>query len=100
MPSCGAKKVANGNVNISRAPIAHLGRFILPGRHGARPWGSRTFNRCGYWANNPVIYRDPSGELFGIDDTTAGWVFRLFMDFLLGSTASVMSGEMRYSAQE
>jgi RHS repeat-associated protein len=45
-----------------------LGRFLSPDPYVQAPEFSQNFNRYSYCLNNPLIYTDPSGELFGIDD--------------------------------
>jgi RHS repeat-associated protein len=45
-----------------------LGRFISPDRIVQAPEDPQTLNRYTYCLNNPLIYTDPSGEIFGIDD--------------------------------
>jgi RHS repeat-associated protein len=32
------------------------------------PGWSQSFNRYSYAFNNPLVYTDPSGEVFGLDD--------------------------------
>jgi RHS repeat-associated protein len=45
-----------------------LGRFLSPDPYVQAPEFSQSFNRYSYCVNNPLIYTDPSGEIFGIDD--------------------------------
>jgi RHS repeat-associated protein len=45
-----------------------LGRFLSPDPFVQAPDFSQSFNRYSYCVNNPLIYTDPSGEVFGIDD--------------------------------
>ncbi|NWG03271.1 MAG: peptidoglycan DD-metalloendopeptidase family protein, partial [Syntrophaceae bacterium] len=45
-----------------------LGRFISPDRLIPDPADPQSLNRYTYCLNNPLIYTDPSGEIFGIDD--------------------------------
>jgi RHS repeat-associated protein len=55
-----------------------LGRFLSPDPFVQMPDFSQNFNRYSYCLNNPLIYSDPVGELFGIDDLLlagAGFVF-------------------------
>ncbi len=45
-----------------------VGRFLSPDNNVQMPDFSQNFNRYSYCINNPLIYTDPSGEIFGIDD--------------------------------
>jgi RHS repeat-associated protein len=45
-----------------------IGRFISPDRIVQAPENPQSLNRYSYCQNNPLIYTDPSGEIFGIDD--------------------------------
>ncbi|WP_162923747.1 FG-GAP-like repeat-containing protein [Arachidicoccus soli] len=50
------------------------GRMLSPDNYIQQPWNSQSYNRYGYCINNPLIYTDPSGEIFGIDDLIFGTV--------------------------
>lgn len=41
---------------------AKLGRFLSPDNYIQDPFSTQNFNRYGYVLNNPLKYRDPSGE--------------------------------------
>ncbi|RRN77243.1 sugar-binding protein, partial [Pseudoxanthomonas sp. SGD-10] len=43
-----------------------LHRFLSPDNYVQDPYNTQNFNRYGYVLNNPLIYVDPSGELFFI----------------------------------
>lgn len=45
-----------------------LGRFMSPDFANQDPMDLQAYNRYGYARNNPLMYRDPSGQFFGIDD--------------------------------
>src|SRR3989339_1439683 len=45
-----------------------LGVFITPDTIVQNPYDPQSLNRYAYCRNNPVIYTDPSGHIFGIDD--------------------------------
>ena len=44
---------------------AQLGRFLSPDNYIQEPFNTQNYNRYGYVLNNPLMYTDPSGELFG-----------------------------------
>ncbi len=45
-----------------------VGMFITPDSIVQNPYDPQTLNRYSYCRNNPLVYVDPSGHLFGIDD--------------------------------
>ena len=45
-----------------------LGRFISPDTIVQDPLDPQSMNRYAYARNNPILYTDPSGNIFGIDD--------------------------------
>ncbi|NLT24050.1 MAG: RHS repeat-associated core domain-containing protein [Syntrophorhabdus sp.] len=45
-----------------------LGRFISADSLVPEPGNLQAFNRYSYCVNNPLVYMDPSGHWFGIDD--------------------------------
>ncbi|MFW5762498.1 MAG: RHS repeat domain-containing protein, partial [Cyclobacteriaceae bacterium] len=53
-----------------------IGQFLSPDNYVQLPDASLGFNRYSYALNNPLIYTDPSGELFGL----AIAAFLLFTD--------------------
>ena len=63
-----------------------LGRFLSPDPYVQMPDYSQNFNRYAYCLNNPLIYTDPSGEAFGIDDA----IFVLAMAYFGGVQANFM----------
>jgi len=58
-----------------------IGRFISPDRVVQAPENPQTLNRYSYCLNNPLIYTDPSGEIFGIDDA----VFWMLVGAVVGA---------------
>ena len=50
-----------------------LGRFLSPDPYVQDPTLPQNFNRYSYCLNNPLLYRDPSGEFFLIDDFIIGF---------------------------
>jgi hypothetical protein len=67
-----------------------LGRFLSPDPYVQMPDFSQNFNRYSYCLNNPLVYTDPSGELFGIDDIIIGAVIGAFVNL----TIQGMSGNL------
>lgn len=55
-----------------------LGRFLSPDPYVQMPDNSQSFNRYTYCLNNPLKYKDPSGELFIFDDWIIGALKGLF----------------------
>ncbi len=49
-----------------------LGMFISPDNYVQAPDNSQSYNRYSYCLNNPLLYTDPTGEYFIIDDIIAG----------------------------
>jgi len=48
-----------------------LGRMLSPDNNIQAPDFSQSLNRYSYCINNPLMYTDPDGEWFGIDDAIA-----------------------------
>lgn len=49
-----------------------IARFLSPDPYIQSPFDSQNFNRYSYCMNNPLVYMDPSGEFFLIDDLVLG----------------------------
>ncbi|MYY44009.1 polymorphic toxin type 44 domain-containing protein [Elizabethkingia anophelis] len=45
-----------------------LRRFLNADPYIQDPYNTQIYNKYGYVMNNPLLYNDPSGKLFGIDD--------------------------------
>lgn len=72
-----------------------LGRFLSPDNFVQMPNFSQSFNRYAYCINNPLKYKDPDGEWFGIDDLLAsviGGAVNLGMNLLSGDVHSFGQG--------
>ncbi|MDR1153694.1 MAG: hypothetical protein LBL04_03205 [Bacteroidales bacterium] len=61
-----------------------VGRFLSPDPYVQDPEFSQSFNRYSYCWNNPLIYTDPTGEVFGIDDA----IFIVAMAYFSGMQAN------------
>ena len=51
-----------------------LRRFLNADENIQDPYNTQIYNKYGYVTNNPLMFNDPSGELFGIDDLTIGGI--------------------------
>ena len=58
-------KVVNANARLYD-PV--IGCFFSPDPYVQAPDFTQNYNRYSYCLNNPVMYSDPTGEVFGIDD--------------------------------
>ncbi len=58
-------KIINANARLYD-PV--IGRFFSPDPFVQAPDFTQNYNRYSYCMNNPVMYSDPTGEIFGIDD--------------------------------
>jgi RHS repeat-associated protein len=65
-----------------------IGRFISPDSIVQAPNDPQTLNRYSYCRNNPLIYTDPSGHIFGIDDLIIG----IIIGAALGAVTSAITG--------
>jgi RHS repeat-associated protein len=65
-----------------------IGRFISPDSIVQTPFDPQTLNRYSYVRNNPLIYTDPSGHIFLIDDILIGAAIGAF----IGGTVSAITG--------
>jgi len=72
-----------------------LGRFLSPDPFVQAPDLSQNFNRYSYCLNNPLLYTDPTGEYFGIDDLIAailGGAINLVINIVQGNVHSFGQG--------
>jgi len=49
-----------------------ISQFLSPDNYIQQPDNPQSYNKYSYCLNNPLLYSDPSGELFGIDDFFVG----------------------------
>ncbi|MGD8944304.1 MAG: FG-GAP-like repeat-containing protein, partial [Desulfobacterales bacterium] len=68
-----------------------IGRFISPDSIVQAPFDPQTLNRYSYVRNNPLIYADPSGHIFLIDDILIGAAIGAFIG---GSVAAITGGDV------
>jgi RHS repeat-associated protein len=71
-----------------------LGRFISADSIVQAPFDPQTLNRYSYCRNNPIIYSDPSGHWFGIDDLIAAAVGAV----IGGTMAGINGGDILQGA--
>jgi RHS repeat-associated protein len=72
-----------------------VGRFLSPDPFVQAPDFSQSFNRYSYCLNNPLIYTDPTGEYFLIDDLIAaiiGGTVNLVTNIIQGNIHSIGQG--------
>jgi len=65
-----------------------IGRFISPDSIVQNPFDPQMLNRYSYCRNNPLIYTDPNGQFFGIDDIIIGAI----VGAIIGGAASAVTG--------
>lgn len=71
-----------------------IGRFISPDSIVQAPMDPQTLNRYSYCRNNPVIYTDPSGNIFGIDDIIVG----IIVGAVIGGLSSGIQTDWNWEA--
>lgn len=69
---------------------AEIGRFISPDSIVQNYTDPQTLNRYSYARNSPLLYTDPSGHIFGIDDILIGVAIGAI---LRGTTSAVTGGD-------
>jgi RHS repeat-associated protein len=68
-----------------------IGRFITPDSIVQAPYDPQTLNRYSYARNNPLIYVDPSGHFFLLDDILIGAAIGAFIG---GTTSAIIGGDV------
>jgi RHS repeat-associated protein len=68
-----------------------LARFIQADTVVASPSDPQTLNRYTYVRNNPLIYVDPSGHIFGIDDIIVAFLVTVAIGAAVSGVASAIS---------
>ena len=69
-----------------------LGRFISADSIIPEPGNLQAFNRYSYCVNNPLVYVDPSGHFFGIDDILIGMAITALIGATTGATVAAVNG--------
>ena len=62
-----------------------LGRFLSPDSYVQAPDFTQSFNRYSYCMNNPLIYTDPSGEIF--------WFVPIIIGTVIGATSGAIMAD-------
>ncbi|WP_195350456.1 RHS repeat-associated core domain-containing protein [Bacteroides nordii] len=78
-----------------------LGRFLSPDPYVQAPDFSQNFNRYSYCLNNPLLYTDPTGEYFLIDDLISaiiGGVVNVVINVVQGNVHSFGQGAAFFGA--
>ena len=74
-----------------------LGRFLGADPYVQMPDYTQSYNRYSYCLNNPLLYTDPSGEIFGIDDAIVALAVAIGVGATIGgvsySIAAAVSGQ-------
>ncbi|MEJ7740371.1 MAG: RHS repeat-associated core domain-containing protein [Chitinophagaceae bacterium] len=71
------------------------GRMLSPDNYIPTPYHTQGYNRYSYANNNPLVYTDPDGNIFGIDDLVLGLIGGLInvgTQLISGNVASVWQG--------
>jgi len=70
-----------------------IGRFFSPDPFVQTPDFTQSYNRYSYCMNNPVMYSDPTGKVFGIDDIIAaaalGAIFNAFTQIVASNVNGI-----------
>jgi len=72
-----------------------LHRFLQPDNYVQDLFNTQNFNRYGYCLNNPLLYTDPTGEWFVIDDVIVmlvGGAVNLTINAIQGNVTSFWNG--------
>lgn len=56
-----------------------LKQFLSPDNNIQEPFNSQNYNRYGYVLNNPLLYTDPSGEIFGLSTILSSVIIGTFI---------------------
>jgi len=64
-------------------------RFLSPDNYVQDPFNTQNFNRYGYVLNSPLMYTDPSGELFNCSECDYGDGFFGLLGGIIGTVATM-----------
>ncbi|GGF10728.1 RHS repeat-associated core domain-containing protein [Flavobacterium limi] len=71
-------------------------RFLNADENIQDPYNTQCYNKYGYVTNNPLLYNDPSGEIFGLGEGLLAAVIIGAMigtaSYMIGVTAAIMNG--------
>ena len=71
-----------------------LGKFISPDAIVQAPEDPQTLNRYSYARNNPIVYTDPTGNFFIIDDLVAVLIGTAIGSIIGGTAAAIQGGDI------
>lgn len=69
-----------------------IARFLSPDPYVQMPNNTQNFNRYSYCLNNPLLYTDPSGEIFLIDDILIGAAVGCIVNFWIQGFSGNING--------
>ena len=76
-----------------------LGRFISPDTIVPDSFDPQTLNRYSYARNNPILFSDPSGNIFIIDDILIPMLIAAFWGAVINvAMAAIMGGDLGQAA--
>ncbi|WP_184874034.1 SpvB/TcaC N-terminal domain-containing protein [Chryseobacterium sp. G0240] len=69
-----------------------LRRFLNADENIQEPYNTQNYNKYGYVLNNPLMYNDPSGELFGLGEFLSAVVIAAIIGAVTYSAGVLISG--------
>ncbi len=70
-----------------------LRRFLNADENIQEPYNTQNYNKYGYVLNNPLMFNDPTGELFGLDDFLAAVIIGAVVGALTYSAGVLINGD-------
>jgi RHS repeat-associated protein len=83
-------------INERQAYDPLTGRFLSPDNYIQLPGYTQNLNRYSYALNNPLLFTDPSGEVFGVDDV----IITLAMAYFGGMQANFFTADNPFNPGE